>query len=354
MSVAMATPAFAGAQVYASLRYDTFYVYQKATTNNVAGDDNATTLQNQGAVNSRFGAKFSEGNLTGQYEVGVKDASGGNALYTRLMYGTYKFNGGSLLFGQTYNPWTMFSDQVYDGDNGNIGFGALYDSRQPQVKLTLDSGFYLTLVTTKVSKVNSADVGYAEIPKIGIGYNGKAGNTTFGGGFAYNTFKEKNDATGIDDNLNSYIIFARASVDVAPVTVKFQGHYGQNLGNFGISGRQHAYATLNSSGTGFDNTDGWGGFVQVGAKVAPTASVNVGAGYVRDKQADTKYNQTTVFVNAPIEIAPHFHVVPEFDYFHYAKKNGVASTGSHIGVPDAGMSDLKDAYVFGAKWQMDF
>ncbi len=351
MSLAMAAPAFAGAQFYGSMRYDTFYITQKSDGGqNAAGKDNATTLQNELAGNSRFGAKFDEGNLFGQVELGIKGYSS-NDIYTRLMYGTYKFNGGSLLIGQTYDPWTMFSDQAFNADNGNIGFGALYDSRQPQIKLTF-SGFYIALVDTHTgSALNTGDLMQVEIPKVGIGYDGKAGPVSFGGGFAYQTYKEKNAAIGFDENINSYLVYGRVAVDVSPVTVKAQVHYGQNLSNFGIAGRSQAAATLSSSG-GVDNTDCYGGFVQVGAKVAPVASVNAGVGYTSDKMAGTKYNQTTVFVNAPIEIAKGFHVVPEFDYFHY--NHPTASGLANTGMPSQGLPDLKNAYVFGAKWQMDF
>ncbi len=347
----MAAPAFGAAQIYGSMRYDTFYINQKSDgVLNTAGDDSATTVQNNLAVNSRFGVKFDEGKLKGQFEMGIKDYTGANALYTRLMYGTYDFGGGTLLIGQTYNPWTMFSDQVYDADNGFIGFGCLYDSRQPQVKLTLNNGLYVTLVTPHNSTALVANsVHYNVAPKVGVGYNGKAGGTTFGAGFAFNTTKEQNDAANWDEDVNSFLVYARAAVNVGAVTAKTQVHYGQNLGNFGIAGRNNSFATLDATG-GIDNTDSWGGFVQVGAKVSQTASVVAGVGFTRDKQADTDYDQTSVFINAPIEIAPHFHVVPEFDYFHY--NNG--SSANHIGVPNIGLGNLQDAYVVGAKWQMDF
>jgi hypothetical protein len=348
MSLAMAAPAFAGAQIYGSMRYDTFYLTQKTfgETNN-AGKDNATVLQNELAGNSRVGVKWDEGKLFGHFEAGIKGSSGDNGIYTRLMYGTYTFNGGNVLIGQTYDPWTMFSDQAYGGDNGFIGYGALYDSRQPQIKLTF-SGFYIALVHSHTAAVlNTGDVQQVEIPKVGIGYDGKMGNFSFGAGFAYQTYKEKNAAIGFDKNINSYLGYGRVAVDIAPVTVKAQVHYGQNLANFGISGRTAGAATLNSNG-GVHNTDCYGGFVQVGAKVAPVASINAGVGYTSDKMAGTKYNQTSVFVNAPIEIAKGFHVVPEFDYFHYNH----AHAGGQVSIAD--LPNMKNGYVFGAKWQMDF
>jgi hypothetical protein len=244
----------------------------------------------------------------------------------------------------------MFTAQAYGNDNGNKGFGALYDSRQPQVKITLNNGIYLTLVTPHNSTALVANsVHYNVAPKVGVGYNGKAGGTTFGAGFAFNTTKEQNDAANWDEDINSFLIYARAAVNVASVTVKSQIHYGQNLGNFGIVQRPHAFATLDATG-GVDNTDGWGGFLQVGTPLTQMVAMNVGAGFIRDSQADTDYDQTTVFINFPIKIADGFQVVPEFDYFHY---NNAVPT-SAIALPSSLVPNLKDVYVFGAKWQMDF
>jgi len=165
MSLAMAAPAFAGAQLYSSIRYDTFYANQKGDKTNSAGDDSTTQLENTLAGNSRIGAKFTEGNLFAQWEMGLPGSN------TRLAYGKYSFSGGSVLLGQTYNPWTMFSDQAYAGDNGFIGYGCLYDGRQPQIKLDF-SGFYVALVTTKTTAPDVGGEVYSTIPKIGIGYNG--------------------------------------------------------------------------------------------------------------------------------------------------------------------------------------
>jgi hypothetical protein len=345
MSVAMAAPAFGATTFYASVRYDTFYLTQKAdTVTNAAGDDSATTVINEAQSNSRIGAKFSEGNLSGQWEMGL------TASNLRLAYGVYKFGGGSLLVGQTYNPWTFFSDQAYWSDNGNIGFGALYDGRQSQVKLTLDSGLYVTFVNPHTGTALVTDsVQYVQLPKVGIGYDGKAGNTSFGGGFAYQTYKEKNEAANWDENINAFLLYAHAAVNVGMVTIKTNVHYGQNVGTFGLSGRTMGTPTLTATG-GVDNTDGYGGFLAVSAKVSPTVGVNVGAGFTRDKKDDVDYDQTTVYVNAPIEIAPHFHVVPEFDYFHFNQAGAYNLGQSNVGLS----SDIKDVYVVGAKWQFDF
>jgi len=353
MSLALASPAFGAAKIYSSIRYDTFYINQKGPDNivNSAGDDSATTLQNTVAGNSRVGIKFTEGKLSGQWEMGLPGSN------TRLAWAKYSFNdASSVLVGQTYNPWTVFSDQVYGADNGMIGFGALYDGRQPQVKFTFN-GMYLTFVDNHNLAVAGGgveladgtvvkDTIYNQIPKMAIGYDGKAGPASFGAGFAYQTYKQKNIVDGFDVDVDTYLAYAHASVKFGMVTVKGSAHYGQNLAVFGISGRSASVPVLQPD-LSLDDTDSYGGFVEVSAAMTPTVGMNAGVGFTRDELGNTDYDQTTVFVNFPLEIAPGFHIVPEFDYFHYSQPT-VTGLVPNVGLP------TEDAYVVGAKWQVDF
>jgi hypothetical protein len=342
LSLVMVTPAFAGFSVYSSVRYDTFYLHTKAKDNqkNVAGDDTYTTLQNELAANARIGAKFDEGNLFGHVELGLI-GYGENKVYTRLVYGVYKMDGGSLLIGQTYNPYTLFSSQVVDSDNGSIGFGCLYDSRQPQIKFTLNNGVYVALLRPHTGNIGTIQSAY--LPKVAVGYNGKVQNVAFGAGVAYNGYKGKD--AGFDKTVNSYLVYARAIAKLNPVEVLVQAHYGQNLGDFGIGGRSGTSAVL--VGTTVKNSDDLGIMAQVGTKLAENVSANLGAGYVHAKVNDRNYDQATFYVNAPIAIAAHFHVVPEFDYFTFSKSSAAT-------VITGGGFPIKNSYAIGAKWQMDF
>ncbi|HKK01696.1 MAG TPA: hypothetical protein VJ955_05970 [Desulfuromonadales bacterium] len=368
LTVLMATPALAEFSVYGSVRFDTFYTGTKAATGTTYADgkDTHNTWDWGQAVNSRLGAKFANGALSGQVELGTEGANNGNTVYTRLMYGVYKFDGGNLLVGQTYTPYTFFSEQVVDGDNGFIGYGALYDSRQPMVKVTLDNGLYLALISPKdgaivtgtstttvtvgtdangnpvTNDVTSDVTGSTKtfLPKIALGYDGAFGNVKAGGGVAYNGFTEKDAATGFSKTISSYIAYLHGAIDLNPITLTATAHYGQNLGNFGISGRESSVA-IYENGT-LKDSHSYGGFFQVGYKVSETVKANAGIGYVHDDN-DTyvKADQAmSYFVNAPIQIVKGFHVVPEFTYYDYMKN----------------INDVKQGnkWEVGAKWQIDF
>lgn len=348
MSLAMVTPAFASFSIYGSARFHTTWIHTQVAKEAPVLDNGTHsfgTLHYTLADNSRFGAKMSNGDFSGRVEIGMEGNQDGNGLYTRLLFGVWKFDGGNLLIGQTYTPYTFFTDQVYYDDNGNIGFGALYDSRQPMIKVTMDNGVYLAAIQPKAYAVDPAIAGTVKYfaPKVAVGYNTKIQNFTIGGGIAYDGFTVENVTS---KTVNSYLLYLHGTADFKPIDVRYAFSYGQNLLNFGLYSRRSAGVTVDADGQ-LKNSQGWGGLLQVGAQVASNAKVNVGAGYVHDSQTGEKAAQSmTAFINAPIKIAKTFSFIPEFDYFHYLKT--VSS------VPGLASPNAKNAWALGAKWQMDF
>lgn len=343
LSLALVSPALADSSIYGSMRYDTFYINQKSDgTMNTAGKTSYTALYQALQGNSRFGAKWKDGNLSGRFEVGT-------GINLRLLYGEYKFDGGNLLIGQAYTPNDYLTNQVIFADNGNIGFGCLWDSRQPMIKVSLDNGFFVALIDPKSGAIEGGTTAVF-VPKTVVGYEGKIQSFSIGGGVAYNGFSEKNQATNFDKTINSYLVYVHGHANLNPVKVLFQVHYGQNLHNYGISGRDGASAMVVNGA--LKNANGYGLELQAGAQVTQNASVYVGMGYTHDKVQDAAKaaKQLSVFVNAPIKLAKGFQIVPEFDYFHYG------DVASSVPLPaESGFAGhVKNAYAFGAKWQMDF
>ena len=145
---ALAIPAMAETTLYGSARMATFYnLPMQPATGKTAGIDEH--LQ----ANSRFGANFSNGDVGGKVEIGLRDngtAINGSTTtgldYTRLLYGTWNFGSGKLTVGQDYNSYYTFTAQVHDDDNGLNGYGALWDGRQPQIRVNLNNGVYFAAI----------------------------------------------------------------------------------------------------------------------------------------------------------------------------------------------------------------
>jgi hypothetical protein len=361
LTVLMATPALAEFNLYGSARMSTFYIDASAPTgmNGPDGKDSYQNLHYTLQTNSRLGAKFATGDVTGQIELGLEGNENGNTVYTRLIYGVWKFDGGNLLVGQTYTPYTFFSEQVIGDDNDFIGFGATYDSRQPMIKVSLDNGLYLALIQPKSTAVVADSTVKSFMPKVAVGFDGKAGIVKGGLGFAYNAFTDKisadnNGGVGFSETISSYLAYLHGAVDLNPFDVSLAAHYGQNLNNMGIGGRSLSTAVFDTTTNKLEDADSYGGWLQLGYKLAENTKLDAGVGYVHDHNkayedlgGSKDSAKVSYFVNAQIKIAKGFMIVPEFDYFQFYKGYRANSNALYV-------SSIPETKSAGAKWQMDF
>lgn len=311
---AMATPAIAADDykfsVYGSARMATFW-----NDTSEPADDADLEWALQG--NSRFGMKASKGAVGGQFEVGT-------GVNTRLLFGTYKFDGGQLLIGQTYTPYTAFANQAYGADNGFIGYGALYDGRQPQIKVSFDNGFYVAGITNAGTAAGT-DV---TLPKLAVGYKGAADSFSYGANIAYQTYED-----AAEDDIMSYLASFNGKLDMNPATLSFNLAYGQNATEFGISGTEVAV-------TATEDTTFMAGYAQVAFKANDNNTITAGVGYASEDNDDyaQKAERLSYFIQDSITLAPGFYVVPEISFFDDEDETGAKEKSFHVG----------------AKWQVNF
>lgn len=267
---ALALPALADTEIYGSLRDST--AWTQAVIPHQGGTNAQFVLGND--PTSRLGVKVSTGNFFANVELGIGDpgvidttagplianlnstgwiSSGGGltAVYTRHAYGTYKFDAGTLLIGQTWDPYTVPSEQHLNSDNSSVFYGALYDGRNPQIKFTLNNGLYIdfirgsatnvgnfsytdastgggTFLSSNVSLLSTSTKQQSIIPKIAIGYEGKLGNSTLGVGALGQTFK---DNAGVTENAG--MLYAHGKFVSGPFDALFNLGISENLFNMG-------------------------------------------------------------------------------------------------------------------------
>lgn len=334
---ALALPALADTTMYGSARVGTNW--NKIPT---TGTDHQSDFDMPLIGTSRLGVNFSSGDIGGKVELGFGTIATAtpntNALYGRLLYGTYKFGAGKILVGQDYNSYYLISAQTTggatSGDNVNNSFGALYDGRQPQIKVTLNNGLYFAAIQPSVSSGTAGSK--IMIPKLNVGYAGKAGTVGFGAGVVGQLYKNQ----AINEDILSYLGYANATVGAGPLTIKANLGYGQNMGNMGFLNNG---LTSNTYVVGAkEDTNSLEGYVQVSLKASDMLSLNAAVGYAVDSN-DTYAkddNRMLVFVNAPMTVAKGFSITPE-----------VAMIDELDTL--AGGKGTKTYYI-GAKWQMDF
>jgi hypothetical protein len=369
VALSLAVPVMAEFDFYGTARVGTFYRdVEGADAGALAGPagqlkDGDDLIWRQ-CNSSQFGAKATNGPVSGHVEFGLFGDQRENKVYTRLMYGTWKFDGATLLVGQAYSPYDFPANQTAaqfnSDDGGMVGFGRLYDARKPQIKVSWDNGFYVSAIQNEtITSVTGYDIGAAveedvdgnlidavgktekTIPKIAVGYEGKVGKLAYGIGGAYNMFDLEGPYLDGEESVDSYLFYLHGKTNLNVVDVKFNLHYGQNLTNFGIKEREWAGALVSEDGD-IEDTESYGGYVQGTFAAGEKSKVNVGIGYVTSDNDlyDEEDEQIAYFINMHIPVVAGFSVMPEVSYFDL--------------MDDAMGVDQGNTLCAGLKWQMDF
>ncbi len=331
----LAAPAMAADwNFYGSARMATFYIDDDPDD----GGDSDSDLQWAQQGNSRIGAnvKFND-QIGGGFE--MSDSFG-----KRKLFGTYTFGGGSqLLLGQTYTPTALFySDSVYDGDGDLLGVGEFYEGRVPMIQWKM-GGLKVALIEPAVDGVGD-DQTDVIIPKIEVGYKFKADTFFVDAVVGYQTYEIDNGANPAlnDYDIDSYVLVLGGGMNLGAFYGKIQAHMGQNLGNYGAYnpvGLNDSFA-VSATGQELDN-DGLGYLAVLGFTVSEMLNIEAGYGY-EEAELDNSSNAesaTQVYLNATINIAPGFFIVPE--------------VGMITAEDDVNPQEPELFYV-GAKWQINF
>ncbi len=310
-----------------------------------------------GMLTSRFGLKASVDKLSGQLEVGLKTNSYANALYLRHLYAKYKSDMGvEVLFGQTWTPYFALMG-CQSEDFVGIGYGATYDGRLPQLRLTW-KGVYIAAIspkgilnggdssTTTYYTYDDNDSGVVGdttgvaldkqtikvdndnyMPKVAIGYEYKSDMLDIGPGFAINYTKTTTvDSLGagpVVEKVTSFIGYVHGKVKADAFYTSFNATFALNPKNFGIYDTSIAPLDGNSvsvnTGLGTEDNDVYQfeGFVEFGYKLS-LGTVSGGVGYVKnfekvDEQRIAVYGQICIPVVKGFKVTPSVLYVNQLD-----------------------------------------
>lgn len=371
----LAVPAMAlDVTPYGAIRVATWWT--SSTYYNPAGKplhDADFTLDLQG--DSLVGMRVKQDDFSAVAEMGAynpKNRAGGVEL--RLLFGEWDFGGGKLRVGYAPSPYVYRSEQVYDADGGFNGYASLWDGRYAQIKVTLNNGFYLALMKqatvglTGIAATNayttntgnawantptnltstSYSTGYTDydtyMPKTIVGYEGKAGIVTYGGGMAGNFYKIRTVTADVQtgrDEIYSYLAFAHAMIDLAPIELKLSGYTGQNQGNLMNNAAAAAGSFYSNNASYGKNAYTYGGWGQIGYTLNNKVKMFTGVSYesneMRGRATD---DRMAAFANVQYQVTKNFKVVPEFTYLNDLR----SVTGAKE----------PQIYATGIKWEMTF
>jgi len=346
--VAFTAPAFAAEwSFYGSARMSMFWTNKDwQDSQSAALEDDTNTMGHQLQGNSRFGANVKAGdNLVGRVEMGMSSSN----VATRIIWGEYDFGGFKLGVGQHYAPVDyLISNQVFDGDQDLLGYGAIYQGRKPMVQAKI-GGFKFAFVspqssTTLVDPETGASYGGLDTeiswPKLEASYQLKAGGFSGKVMGGYNQYK----VLGIDksETLDSYVLGLGAKFNMGPFMFGGDVYYGKNLGNYG-------FVTGGNGNAGYDIADedlldntGFGWMFVANFKMSDMLTFEGGLGGTKYEMDNTADDDDTAswYVNATINFAKGVFIVPEI--------------GQNNNGKDFAGNDQSKVTYYGLKWQINF
>lgn len=232
-----------------------FLLYPSPVKNDAAGEDinnrnsfNILSIQSRLSLSATgpemLGAKptsFAEGEFFGHSNADI------NGFRLRHAYLKLQWSELSLLMGQYWHP--MFVPEVSAGVvSFNTGAPFQPFSRNPQIRLTYSMG-KLNLIAAAAAQrdfsspgpsgASSAYLRNTGIPNLHLQLQYKDGELIMGSGGDFKRITPKIETAKnyrTDAALNSFAALAYIKFKVSPLTVKFEGVYGQNLADMFMLG----------------------------------------------------------------------------------------------------------------------
>ncbi|MBN2461473.1 MAG: hypothetical protein JXB60_07695 [Candidatus Cloacimonetes bacterium] len=349
---------------YGSARIGMWYIQEDE---DFTGGESRLIMSYNLYTNSRFGANLAYDKLKANVEFGFK---WGDA-YLRKIYGEYDFDKVKLLVGQDYTGFSDLAAQatsIYSGkDESLIAYGAYYDSRNPQIRLTFKNGPYISFMEPKRYSPCpdcSTDMVDALLPRTNIGMKLNIDevmvHATFGINVAqYNKdialWAEPNpdydpaDSTSSEfitkntnENLIAYALALTVKYEKGDLCLMGQFNYGQNIADYGI-------VTSTGANSGWDgekdeviNNFSSGGFGQFGYKINDKMTFLGGVGFNASKLdgMDDQDTAMAVFGQIKYQLSSVMTLIPELGMIDDMEDGAGNDEGSQI--------------YFGTKIQVDF
>ena len=287
--------------------------------------------------NSRFGAKFSDGDKQGRVEFGGTGS-------IRHLWGSYNMGTYTILIGHTETLLTQKGSMNFGSENNFVGWGAVDNSRRPQVRFDLDNGVSLAFVQPRLTNVAGIDQAKTVLlPKLNLGYKGKIGdNMSLNGALGVNMYNYDDNDGHHDETVMSYVLGMLLDMDLDPMTVTLHGNFGQNTGNYGLGSQTHNIAIWNGADEEIVDVTTLGGFGELAYKMNNEMKLTLGASYTM--------SDCDLFDNADTAMAA-------FGQISYRPVSGFSIT-PEVGLLDK-MKDKEDhaqgsLLYFGTQLRMDF
>jgi len=306
---------------------------------------------------SRFGAIFKGDTVGGRFELDARTnqpdqdtdgASGVGAMRLRLLYGTWNFGSGQLLFGQDYPLYNFAISSIAYTTGGLQQWGgvAYANPRVSQIRVTFGD-LKVAFLTPVTSKDGAAPYDYTtepKFPKIEVEYDLKFDPAAFqlvGGYQSYDAVAANEDSKSV----TSWVVAGAGKVHFGPAYVNLALSYRINGGNYGVWTAVDENAFYNNGD--FQDAKTFGAVGAIGWKINDMFTVEASAGYLSadyDTEGSAEDTARSYGILAQIHLAPGVMIQPEFVVLDKDKIKNAAGVETDQGKQTA----------IGVWWKIDF
>jgi len=371
MVFAFTATAMADVSMWGSARFMTYVEKSDSDyAGNTLGFDDTDTQWTLGTL-SRFGAKFTGGDVGGMWEMDARqmagsawnrNASGGSLSHAtslgdvrmRHLFGTWNFGSGQLLIGQTWPLTNFFVSHLNYTTNGEQFWGGVgaVGARLSQIRLTFGN-FKVAFLSPYIGATLPAGAvdTDTQLPKIEVLYTLPLEPVKLDFVAGYQKY-DVVDGTDKSFDITSWVAGFAAYMNFGAAYVNVTLHYAQNPGNYDLGDRVgvgYNAAYLNAAGTDFEDMTGFGGVLAVGFKVSDMVTLEAGYSkldYSGDMVGgDIEDTAQSYYVQAKFTMAPGVYIVPEIAIFD---KEDANAGGGALDVEQGKKT------VFGVWWCINF
>ena len=359
------TAAMADVDLYGSVRFRTYWIDKDKDYSEAGGkfpNSKHTSFQpyddedldwKMGYL-TRWGVKYQSGDVRGLVELDTRDQDEGEGsseigdVRVRHVYGEWDFGSGKLLIGQTFNPFTVYSNGIgfYAGGLQQFGGMGLVEFRTSQIRLTFGN-LQLAFMTPDIE---TAVAGHATVdedtilPRIEARYSLKLDPVTidFMGGWQSYDIVDTNDD---EESVDCYVAGLYARANFGPAYVKGTLSYRQNGTNYGLWTVVDEAAVY--EGDSIADAEAYGAQLIAGYKINDMFTVEAAYSMVtseNDDQIQKNEDDASAFgVLCKITLAPGVTVQPELIFEDQEDR-----------YDDGIKTEEGDATIFGVFWMINF
>ena len=365
---AFTATAIADVSLYGSARFRTYWSDTSKEATKAGKFDDADLEWRMGFL-TRFGANFKSDKINGKFEMDARVASAGDYpggkyagtgassvgnMRLRQLWGQYDFGSFKFMIGQNYPLFDAPVSGINYYSGGLQKFGGIgYDvARTSQMRFTFGN-FRAALLTPDTSSSSAATGGlgtYTEVntmfPKLEVRYDMKmdAFALNFMGG--YQSYEIENLTTKQTEDIQSWVIGARAKANFGPAYVGLSLNYRQNGKNYGMWTDVSKEAAVFDTDGQLKDADALGYVAALGYKVNDMFTLEASYGSISSEQdtiANNEDDEIAWGLMAKITMAPGVYIIPEFIF----QDNKDVTTGGTA-------TDQGDTTIIGVFWRIDF